>query len=511
MTRDAAAAAAFHSATGGQGLSDRTWRDLALDAVFARLDRCATAIGAQVLYARLRGAPVASELDADAEMRRFDRRVRAFGEVDARRRFERAVKPLAAERSAALAPVLFRDAPALPRGARMFPVATALTFAAAVASAVWPLALLVFVGLVLGNIALRLHLHPFMTAHADALATVASLVAAAEKVAAIDALGDDARTLRAAVAAVAPWRRSLTWATLDARGLDEVAASLIAYVNVFFLVDVNAFVASLRLLRARGAALRTLFTVAGDLDAARAVALFRAENAHAVPSFLPPGAPIVMTAMRHPLVAGAVPNDVRIDARGWLVLGSNASGKSTCLKGIALQVVLAQSIATVTCERYAAPPLRVRTLIHVEDDVEGGRSHFQVEAEAVRDMLCEDDECDEYDKCAHKDRLCVVDELFRGTNTAERVAAGAAVLRGLHRRGARVLAATHDDELIARLARDFDPFYFAERVEGAALAFDYLLRAGRAAPRNAIAVLELTGVPADVIADARTENRMTGG
>jgi hypothetical protein len=496
-------------AAGPRGVSDRTWRDLSLDDVFAKLDRCVTMIGKQTLYLRMRLAN-----DSPSETARFDRTIRAFSDdPKLRDQFREAVGTLDGDASS----LLYGEPPPLPRAAALFPFATCATFLAAAVSVVWPIALLVFVGLIIGNIAIRLHLHQVMSAHADALATIAKLVAAAERASSIEshphALRADFENLRAALAVVAPWRKSLTWATLESPSLNELLASVIAYLNCFFLLDVNAYVGSLSLLRQATPALRQIFETVGDLDAARSIASFRAgAKSWSVPAIGRRGGPVVLTSMVHPLIDAAVPNDVSLTDRGWLVLGSNMSGKSTCLKSIALQAILAQSIATTTCEGYAAPPLLVRTLIHVEDETlyhgrrgaaEGGtqddleheKSHFYVEAESVRDMLVE--EADDMD------RLCVVDELFRGTNTHDRVAAGAAVLRGLHRRGVFVVAATHDAELMDLVEAELDPHYFTERIEDGRLVFDYVLHAGRAAPRNALAVLELVGCPEDVLADAR--------
>lgn len=479
-------------------VTDRTWRDLGLDAVFAKLDRSVSMLGRQTLYRRLRRAS-----DTPEEAARFDRKVRAFGS-DARLRdqFREAVAPLDDDRAAALAPLLWAEAPALPRGAALFPFATCATFLAAAVSVVWPVALLVFIGLVIGNIAIRLHLHNVMSVHADALATIAKLVNVADNAGSLESaeLRADLETMRAAVAAVAPWRRSLSWATLDAQALNEFAAMIVAYLNCFFLLDVNAYVSSLTLLRQGTSPLRRLFESIGELDAARSTASFRAGTpAWSTPAIGRRGSPVVLTAMVHPLVEDAVPNDVvltnRGQGQGWLVLGSNMSGKSTLLRAIALQAILAQSIATTTCEGYAAPPLLVRTLIHIEDDLLREKSHFYVEAESVRDMLVESHD--------DVDRLCIVDELFRGTNTQDRVAAGAAVLRGLHRRGVFVVAATHDAELLDLLAAELDPHFFTEQVTGGRIVFDYKLHAGRAAPRNALAVLALVGCPEDVLADAR--------
>jgi DNA mismatch repair ATPase MutS len=133
--------------------------------------------------------------------------------------------------------------------------------------------------------------------------------------------------------------------------------------------------------------------------------------------------------------------------------------------------------------------------MHVEDDVSRGASHFLVEAETSRDMLLES-------MPAGITRLCIIDELFRGTNTADRVAAAAALLRALHRRGAVVVAATHDAELVTLLGRDYCPHFFQESITAGKLEFDYLLREGPVAPRNALAVLALVGFPPDVIAEA---------
>ena len=487
----AAVSDAASPAERARGVSDRTWRDLSLDDVFAKLDRCVTMIGKQTLYKRMRRAN-----DPPAEVTRFDRKVRAFGDDPKLcAEFEEAVRSLSGD----AAPLLYRASPPLPRGAALFPFATCAAFLAAAASVMWPVALLVLLGLLVGNIAIRLHLHHVMSMHAEALSTIAKLVAAADRVGALESveLRADLEGLRAAVAVVGPWRRSLSWATLDSLKLNDLAASAIAYLNCFFLFDVNAYVSSLTLLRQGTPALRRIFETVGELDAARSVASFRAETkSWSVPAIGRRGGPIVLTSMRHPLIdeASAIPNDVSLTNRGWLVLGSNMSGKSTCLKAIAVQAILAQSVATTTCEGYAAPPLRVRSLIHVEDDLEHDKSHFYVEAESVRDMLVEE---------ADVDRLCVVDELFRGTNTHDRVAAGAAVLRGLHRRGVFLVAATHDAELLDLLEAELEPHYFTERIEDERLVFDYVLHAGRAAPRNALAVLALVGCPEDVLADAR--------
>jgi hypothetical protein len=486
--RDPHGVAALWRVTRAEGeparhVSDRTWRDLSMDAVFALVDRTVTRLGQQVLYARMRAPSVDREAIA-----RFDAQVRAFSDDEGLRdAFPAAVKPLARGGSLDLAPLLYGEAPVLPRTVRL----------ARLASFVWPVLLLAVLALIVGNIALRVHLHDAMGIHVGAMASLVGLIEAVRNVAAIEAAGlaMDLAALRDVVAQTRAHGAALRWLTLDMLRVGELAAMVVTYLNVFLLFDVIAFDRAARMVASVGPALRSAFETLGGLDAARSVASFRAGTACAVPVFAASGAPLVVEGLRHPLVDDAVPNDARMDERGWLVLGSNMSGKSTFLEALGLQAILAQSIATVTCTSYVAPPLRVRTLMNLYDDVLAGRSLFFAEAEAARDMLLED--------AGGVDRLCIVDELFRGTNTVDRVAAAAAFLRALRRRGRNlVIAATHDSELISALSADYLPHHFGETVSRGALTFDYRLRAGAAAPRNALAVLTMCGFPPDVVADA---------
>ncbi|HET7623796.1 MAG TPA: hypothetical protein VFM25_00930, partial [Verrucomicrobiae bacterium] len=110
--------------------------------------------------------------------------------------------------------------------------------------------------------------------------------------------------------------------------------------------------------------------------------------------------------------------------------------------------------------------------------------------------------------------LFLLDEIFRGTNSRERIAAGAAVLKYLASRGL-VFASTHDDELTTLLRNEFDSYHFSEIVENGTARFDYLLRKGPCLTRNAIHLLTMAGYPKQVtdfaaqLATARDPNPAT--
>src|SRR5205814_197241 len=108
---------------------------------------------------------------------------------------------------------------------------------------------------------------------------------------------------------------------------------------------------------------------------------------------------------------------------GALITGSNMSGKSTCLRTVAVAAVMAQTINTCLATEYAAPILRVRSCIGRSDDLLAGKSYYIVEVESLLDLVRASETAAPH--------LFVLDELFRGTNAVERIAAGQAVLEAL--------------------------------------------------------------------------------
>lgn len=195
----------------------------------------------------------------------------------------------------------------------------------------------------------------------------------------------------------------------------------------------------------------------------------------------------------HPLLRDAVPNDLVTD-RPLLITGSNASGKSTYLKTAALAVCMAQSICTVTADSYSANALRVYSSMALKDDLLAGESYYIVETRSLKRIL----------DAAEKDSaiLCVVDEVLRGTNTIERIAASSEVLRALAGAGALCIAATHDIELCELLNGAYRLFHFEEQVGENEMLFDYKLRGGKATSRNAINLLRLMGFDERIVENA---------
>ncbi len=241
----------------------------------------------------------------------------------------------------------------------------------------------------------------------------------------------------------------------------------------------------------------------GRLDAAIAIASYRKSMSGRVctPSldFDSESSFIHAENLCHPLIDECVPNSLDTET-GMLITGSNASGKSTFLKSTALCAIMAQCICTCVAGSYTASPFRVMSSMALRDDILSGESYYIVETRSLKRIL------DAMD--ARPPLLCVVDEVLRGTNTVERIAASSRVLEALASKGALCLAATHDIELCSLLDKVFRLFHFTEQVGEEEMLFDYMLRPGKATSRNAINLLRLLDFD-DKIVDSAHERAGT--
>jgi hypothetical protein len=483
-------------------LDDRTWNDLLLDDVFAGLDRTESTLGQHALYHRLRTTPTTAERAAfSALVNRFTQHA-----VD-RERAQLALTRLRDPHGYNLWWLARPDAVDVPSWFAAFPAlaATTLTLLALLPwyPALGPTLLLV----VVVNVASHYAILNRLSSATGAFRQLAPIIATGQALRFLQ--GEDINRLVATLGRNAPRLRRLKAISRTVSGdpfmlsVNPHPLALIAgdAVNVFFdylnlalpLTATGLYVGAGDL-RASGRALLDVIAAIGDIDAAVSVASLRASRSDwTSPAFLPAGTPAVVTDARHPLVTDAVPNSITLPpAAGVLVTGSNMSGKSTFLRTIGVTAVLAQTIDTCFATEYRAPVFRVRSCIGRADDLLTGRSYYLVEVESLLELVRDSDSADPH--------LFLLDELFRGTNAVERIAAGQAVLMELVGApdGSKphvAIAATHDSELVDLLSGSYVPCHFGDAISDQELTFTYRLQPGRATSRNAIALLRLHGAP----------------
>lgn len=195
----------------------------------------------------------------------------------------------------------------------------------------------------------------------------------------------------------------------------------------------------------------------------------------------------------HPLIENPVANSINTD-NCVLITGSNASGKSTFLRTVAINSILAQTIFTCTASSYESSFFRLYSSMSLKDDLINGESYYMVEIKSILRVLkaCEND----------IPVLCFVDEVLRGTNTVERIAASTQILLNLKKQGALCFAATHDIELTRLLESSYDNYHFEETVTDDDISFNFRLLDGPAVTRNAIKLLKLLQYDDEIVLNA---------
>ena len=270
---------------------------------------------------------------------------------------------------------------------------------------------------------------------------------------------------------------------------------LLDYINMLLHLDIICFNAMFAEVKKHLADIDRMIELVGRTEALLAVASYRAslKEGWCRPVFSQEKN-LSIRGLYHPLLKEPVKNDIRTH-RGVLVTGSNASGKSTFLKAVALNALLAQTIGTCTAESYQGGFWRIYTSMALRDDLESGESYYIVEIGALKRIL---------DVTAVKTPpvLCFVDEVLRGTNTVERIAASTQILKSLSRENVMCFAATHDIELTRLLQEEYDNYHFEEQVGENDISFNYVLMPGRATTRNAIRLLGIMGYDEEIIREA---------
>ncbi len=237
-----------------------------------------------------------------------------------------------------------------------------------------------------------------------------------------------------------------------------------------------------------------VFEIVGFLDAMCAVASFRTWlDEYCIPEFTKEKK-FFTEQMYHPFLKDPVPATIQTN-KSVLVTGSNASGKSTFIKAAALNAIMAQTIHTACAKNYQTSFFKVFTSMALTDNLFGNESYYIVEIKSLKRILdaIEDD----------VPVLCFVDEVLRGTNTIERIAASSRILHSVANANALMFAATHDIELTYMLKKSFENYHFEEQVLDNKVLFDYQLKKGRATSQNAIALLGMLGYPEEIIKNAR--------
>ena len=312
--------------------------------------------------------------------------------------------------------------------------------------------------------------------------------------------------LEAAAGSLRPILKESWFVSANAGGISDNPAQLVyEYVNMVTHLDLIAFGSILKKIQFRTDDVSAMNETLGDLELCIAIASLRERIPLWVrPEFdTEPGKKAFFEGidLYHPLLKEPVANSITED-RCVLLTGSNASGKSTFLKTTAINAILAQTVYTVLGSRYCAPMFQIYSSMALSDDLENEDSYYMVEIKSLKRIV-------EASKNTDRKILCFVDEILRGTNTVERIAASSQILKMFSSMdNCLCFAATHDIELTYILENEFANYHFREDMTDATddkpaeITFSYCIHNGRSETRNAIRLLDFVGYDKDITGQA---------
>lgn len=492
-------------------IDDITWNDLDMDRIYMQINNTVSSPGEDVLYDMLR-----TPLFSQEELNKRDSLVEFFAtHQEEREQMQLLLSAVGKTRIGSLSDTVLAlsDAPKISTGKH----AVQLVILLAVLFGVLPFKpLLGFVLFFAASIYNVINYYASrerrtVEAYIDCFSSLLRMLAVADEMKTVnwpqvkkqmDAISQGKKVF-------ASFRKKAVFVAANGKGgMDDIVQMAMDYIRMVFHVDLLTYNMLLKEAQDKTDKILMLIDNMGELDAAISIASYRELlSLKCKPQFVPyegGAAKLCVEDLYHPLICEAVANSITIEG-GTLVTGSNASGKSTFLKNLAINSILAQTLYTCTCSSYKAPLLKVMTSMALRDDLGGGESYFIVEIKSLKRIL------DESEK--QEPLLCIIDEVLRGTNTIERIAASSEILAKLSKDWVLPLAATHDIELSYILDGIYTNYHFEEEIKENQVVFNYLLQNGRAVTRNAIRLLDMLGYEEALVraaGDAAAEFERTG-
>ncbi|WP_082782036.1 MutS-related protein, partial [Streptococcus sp. DD10] len=266
------------------------------------------------------------------------------------------------------------------------------------------------------------------------------------------------------------------------------------YANMLFLLPNIAQSYMARQLQHHQRAAADVLATLGKLEAAISVLHYRERLPVTCQPDFHEQKCVMGQGLYHPLLDNPVPNDVDFSAN-IVISGDNASGKSTYLRTVAVNILLAQSLGFACGVSLELMHGHVLTAMDVSDDIETGDSYFITESRAIQRMISSLSQPDFH--------YLFIDELFKGTNTVERIGAGLGIVRWFACHPCLYMVSSHDIELVSASHVLNRNYHFDSQYVNGEIVFDYLIKPGASVTKNAVNTLESLHYPEDITQIAR--------
>lgn len=473
-----------------------------MDKVFARVNSTQTSIGEEYLYSMLREIVFSSE-----DLNNRNRIIEFFQEnPDERERIQFILARMGKKRFCNISDYIFGNQNGILRNSIIYKILSMIFILSPFLALVNKFGISLFFISMITNVIMYIKVRGEIVGHLESLGYIVNMISASKRIAKVRI-----RVLSKHLDVLGGVTRRIKGISISSFYMIFYTTEnyLLEFIKIFFLGEPIAFDSIFKLIKKYRAELEVIYEVLGMLDSNIAVASYRQSiDYYIVPDLFKSMGMIEntldFTDIYHPLISSPVVNSFKTD-RSILITGSNASGKSTFLKTVAINAIFAQTIFTCLAKEYKSCYFKTLSSMALKDDLLSNESYYIVEIKSLKRIL---ENLNDDTPC-----LCIIDEVLRGTNTVERIAASSEILYYLGKNNCICLSATHDIELASILETHFNNYHFQEQFLENKITFDYKLYTGKSYTRNAIKLLSMIGYNLDIVtkADERAKYFLKSG
>jgi len=471
----------------------KTWNDLDFDSIFEKIDRNISSIGQQYLYHLLHKY----ESNESVLKKRFGLVSCLKVNQEIREKIQLNLFGLTGVSSNFIAYLVLNRTLPNTKFYPLFYLCSIVSVALLLLISINGIFLFVALAVLLTNLILNKIFSKKIYEYFTGFSSLNSLLISAISISKImtDIKIDEIEFLKKKRKALTSLKKKLGYLVIDKEALNEFALVIIEYLNMFLLFDIIAYYRSVNTLLKNQNDIREVFESVARLDSSISIASYLEE----IPFYSNPifnnSEVISFQNLYHPLIKDAVPNTMEKMNNSVLITGSNMSGKTTFIKTVGINFILSQTLYFSLSNKIYIPKLIVKSAIRRNEDLIEGKSYFFIEIESLNKFI-------KYSEVKNK-YLFLIDEIFRGTNTIERLAGSTAVLKYLDLNN-KVFVTTHDVELQDLLNNNFKMYHFSEQIENDKFYFNYKIEEGPCSSGNAIKLLEIMNYPNSIISEANT-------
>ena len=477
-----------------QVLSDKTCKDLDFQELYLFVDRTNSKMGQQFLYNRLRTIPAHSN-----EITGFETLIEKFAnEPDFRVNIQSELARLN-DREAFYITSLFQEEHLKPP--KWFFAIQLLAFTSLLSLVMMifnPSMIFIFLGVFVINMGVHYWNKKNLFEYLASLPQLLKLSKVAKELFKNDALKEINPNLQQSTDILDQVRNRMSLFNLEVKLQSDMQAffwGVLEILKIAFLIEPLLLFGVLKLLENKRKEIETIFEFVGQIDTLISIASFRhGLEKYCIPVIVEHQKHIVAEEAYHPLIPECVKNSITVEGKSILLTGSNMSGKTSFIRTIGINAITAMTLNTCFADRFSLPRLKVFSAIRISDDLMNDKSYYFEEVLTIKEMVD--------NSFSPIPNLFLLDEIFKGTNTVERISAGKAVLSALTKENNLVFVSTHDIELADLLKDEYELYHFSEKVDHKTVAFDYKLKDGKLKNRNAIRILQINDYPESIIAEA---------